>query len=125
MLRSPTPIVAPLVIFPLFFVTRYSEDETDVPITWEKFKALLCQSLDKFKAFVDTIWSTIRKNSEHQLEKVMDWAAHLEQLQTVFQEFDADVLILEPVWIRLFCNSLRPSMRAQAKQNSHWKDIWE
>ena len=38
-------------------------DKTDVPITWEKFKAFLRQSLGELKAFVDSIWSTIRKES--------------------------------------------------------------
>ena len=45
----------------------------------------------------------------------MDRAAHLEHLQTVFQEFDTDVVILEPVLIRLFCNGLRPSIRTLVK----------
>ena len=46
----------------------------------------------------------------------MDWAAHLKHLQTVLQEFDADAVISEPVLIQLFRDGLRPSIRAQAKQ---------
>ena len=42
----------------------------------------------------------------------MDWAADLEYLQTVFREFDADTVILEPVLIRLFCDGLQPSIYA-------------
>ena len=49
----------------------------------------------------------------------MDWAAHLEHLQIVFQEFDVDAVILEPVLIRLFRNGLSPSIRAQAKQEGY------
>ena len=45
----------------------------------------------------------------------MYWSAYLDHLQTVLQEFDADVVISEPVQIRLFCNGLRLSIRAQAK----------
>ena len=56
------------------------EDQTNIPISWEGFKAFLCQSLSKSEAFVDTIWSTIRKKSQHLLEEVMDWPAHLEHL---------------------------------------------
>ena len=52
----------------------------------------------------------------------MDWAAHLEHLQTVLQEFNADEVILEPVLIRLFCNGLRPCIRAQAEQKGRQKD---
>ena len=40
----------------------------------------------------------------------MDWAAHLEYLQTVFRKFDANVVILEPVLIRLFHNRPPPSI---------------
>ena len=52
----------------------------------------------------------------------MDWATHLKYLQTVRQEFDADVLISEPMLIHLFCNRFRPSIRAQAKQKGCQKD---
>ena len=45
----------------------------------------------------------------------MDYAAHLEYLQTVFWEFDADAVIVEPVLIRLFCNGLWRSLYTQAK----------
>ena len=45
----------------------------------------------------------------------MDWAAHLEHLQTVFRKLDANIVILEPILIRLFRNGLRPSIRAQTK----------
>ena len=101
------------------------EDQTNVPISWEGFKAFLRQSLGESEAFVDTIWSTIRKDSQHQFEEVMDWAAHLEHLQTVLREFDADVVISEPVLIRLFRDGLRPSIRAQAEQKGRRKDTWD
>ena len=55
----------------------------------------------------------------------MDWAAHLEHLQTVLQEFDADAVISEPVLIRLFRNGLRPSIHAQAKQKGRQKNTWD
>ena len=55
----------------------------------------------------------------------MDWAAHLKHLQIVFQEFDADMVISKPFLIRLFCNNLRLSIHAQAKQDGCQKDIWE
>ena len=55
----------------------------------------------------------------------MDWAAHLEHLQTVLREFNADTVILERVLIRLFRDGLRPSIRAQAKQKGCWKDTWD
>ena len=52
----------------------------------------------------------------------MDWPTHLEQLQTVLCKFNADKVILKPVLIRLFSDSIRPSIRAQAKQEDRQKD---
>ena len=98
------------------------EDQTNVPISWEGFKAFFWQGLDKSEAFVNTIRSTNRNNSQHQLEEVIDWAAHLKHLQTNFCKFDADVVILEPVLICLFHHDLRPSICAQAKQKGRRKD---
>ena len=37
--------------------------ETNVPVIWEEFKSFLCQSLGKSRAFVDSIWKTIRRSS--------------------------------------------------------------
>ena len=45
----------------------------------------------------------------------MDWAAHLEHLQTIFYKFDTNAVISKLVLIRLYCNSLPPSICAQAK----------
>ena len=104
---------------------RKIEDQINAPIIWERFKAFFCQSLGESEAFVDTIWSTIRKDSQHQLQTVINWAAHLEYLQTVFWEFDANAVISEPVLIRLFRDGLRPSIRAQAKQEGRRKDIYD
>ena len=55
----------------------------------------------------------------------MDLTAHLEYLQTVMQECDANKVVSEPVLIRLFRNALRPSIRAHAKQKDCQKDIWD
>ena len=55
----------------------------------------------------------------------MDWAAHLEHLQTILCEFDADAVISKPVLIRLFRNGLRPSICAQAKQEGCQKNTWD
>ena len=101
------------------------EDQTNVSISWEGFKTFFCQSLGESKVFVNTIWSTIKKDSQHQLEELIDWAAYLEHLQTVLREFDADAMISEPILIRLFRNGLRPSIRAQAKEKGRQKDTWD
>ena len=46
----------------------------------------------------------------------MDWAAHLEYLQTVFKKFDPAAAPTEKVLIRYFCDGLRPSIRAQTDE---------
>ena len=61
-------------------------------------------------AFVNTIWSTITKDFEHQLKEVMDWAARLKYLQIVLRKFNVNIIILEPILIRLFRNGLRLSI---------------
>ena len=53
-------------------------DKSDVPIILGKFQAFFRRSLGELKAFVDSISSTIWKDSQYQLEEVLDWAAHLE-----------------------------------------------
>ena len=54
----------------------------------------------------------------------MDRAAHLEHLHIVLREFDANVVISEPVLIRLFCDGLRLSIRAQAEKKDCQKKTW-
>ena len=46
--------------------------------------------------------------------KRIDCAAHLKYSKTIFRKFDTNVVILEPVLIRLFCNGLQPFIHAQA-----------
>ena len=73
---------------PLFHWQQYQRklaDKTDVFITWEKFKVFFCCSLGESIAFVDSIWSTIQKDSQYHLEEILDWAAYLEPLQTIFK----------------------------------------
>ena len=55
----------------------------------------------------------------------MDLAIYLEHLQTVFKKFDVNAIILKPVLIRLFCNSLEPSIYFQTNQDGCRKDTWE
>ena len=45
---------------------RKHEVESTVPITWEEFKTFFCQSLGDFRAFVDSYWAKIKKDSQYQ-----------------------------------------------------------
>ena len=41
-------------------------------MSWEEFKAFLRQSLGESDAFVGNVWTKMRSDSQHQLEKVQD-----------------------------------------------------
>ena len=56
---------------------RRHDVDTPVPVTWKEFKAFLRRSLGDSQAFVDAYWEKIKRDFQHQLEKVLDWAAHL------------------------------------------------
>ena len=42
------------------------------PITYSKFKAFLQKDLGSFQAFIDSIWSKFRRDSQYQLEEARD-----------------------------------------------------
>ena len=54
----------------------------------DEFKAFLCQNIEDSQAFVDSYWGKIKKDSQYQLKKVLNWAIHLEYVQAILQEFD-------------------------------------
>lgn len=58
------------------------------PPTWSQFKSFLRKNLGDSRAFVDGIWSKVKRDSQFQLEEVQDWAAHREHLQSILLEFD-------------------------------------
>ena len=99
--------------------------KTNVPLTQEEFKTFLCRSLRESQVFVDSIWRTIRKDYQYQLKEVIDWAAHIEHLQTVLKEFNPVAAPTEEVLICYFCDGLRPSIRAQTNKRVQDLDTWE
>ncbi len=62
----------------------------------------LQKALEDSRAFVDSYWTKIRRDSQYQLEEVLDWVAHLEHLQAVFKEFDPTTAPNEESLIRYF-----------------------
>ena len=99
--------------------------DTPVPVTWNAFKAFLRRSLDDSQAFVDAYWGKIKRDSQHQLEEVLNWAAHLEHLQAVLREFDPAATPNEETMIRYFREGLRPSVQAQLDTRGRNQDSWE
>ena len=43
--------------------------ERATPITWSEFKAFLRKDLGSSQAFIDSIWSKFRRDSQYQLEE--------------------------------------------------------
>lgn len=74
---------------------------------------------------MDSIWSKFRRDSQYQLEEVQDWASHLEHLQSILLEFDADGAPEESDLIRFFQEGFKPSIKAQMEQRGRELDSWE
>ncbi len=95
-------------------------------MTWNKFKALLRKSLGESNAFVGHVWSKLRGDAQYQLEEVQDWAAHLEHLQSILLEFDANNAPGEGQLGRTFYDGLRPSIKlwiANIGEDLPWDDL--
>ncbi len=79
-------------------------------MSWVEFKAFLRRNLGDSRAFVDSTWSKVKRDYQYQQEEVQDWAAHLEHLQSILLEFDAEAASNELHLIRFFCDGLKPSI---------------
>ena len=82
-------------------------------MTWPEFKGFLRKNFGDSRAFVDSIWSKTKRDSQYQNEIVQDWAAYLEYLQSILSEFDADGAPKKDTMIRYFREGLKPSIRAE------------
>ncbi len=67
----------------------------------------------------------MRSDSQLQLEGVQDLAAHLEHLQSILLEFDADCAPLEGQLRRTFYYGLRPSMKLWFDEISPQQLPWD
>ena len=83
------------------------------------------QSLGDFQVFVDTYWGKIKRDSQYQLEEVLDWAAHQKHLQVVLQEFDSAATPNKEIMIRYFWEGLKHFVRAQLDARGKDLDSWE
>ncbi len=96
------------------------------PMTWDEFKVFLRKSLGEFNAFVGHVWSKLRGDVQYQSEEVQDWAAHLEHLQSILLEFDANNALRKGQLGRTFYNHLRPSIKlwiADIGKDMPWDDL--
>ncbi len=67
----------------------------------------------------------MRSDSQHQLKEVQDWAAHLEHLQSILLEFDADCAPLEGQLSRTFYDGLKPSIKLWIDEVSRQLLPWD
>ncbi len=80
-------------------------------MTWDEFKAFLRKSLGESNAFVGHVWSKLRGDAQHQLEEVQDSVVHLEHLQFILLEFDANNAPQKGQLGQTFYDGLRPSIK--------------
>ncbi len=95
-------------------------------MTWDKFKTFLRKNLGESNAFVGHVWSKLRGDAQHKSEKVQDWAAHLEYLQSILLEFDANNAPQEGQLGHTFYDGLRPSIKlwiAGIGEDIPWNDL--
>ena len=104
---------------------QYRKQLGRVSVPWEEFKTFFRKNLGDSRSFVDTIWSNIKRDSQYQLEEVQDWASHLEHLQSILVEFDADGALVKSNLIRFFREGLKPSIKAQIEPRSQEYDSWD
>lgn len=94
-------------------------------IAWVEFKIILRKNLGDFKAFVNIIWSKVKRDPQYQLEEVQDWASYLEHFQFILPEFNANGVLAESFMIQFFWEKLKLLVRAQIKQRDWESDSWK
>ncbi len=97
-----------------------------VSMTWDKLKAFLRKSLGESNASVGHVWGKLRRDAQHQLEEVQDWAAHLEHFQSILFEFDANNVPQEGQLGRTFYDGLNPSIKLwidDIGEDMPWDDL--
>ena len=80
---------------------------------WAKFKDFLRKNLGDDWAFANSIYSKFRRDSQYQAESVLDWATHLEHLQSILLEYDPVGAPTKPTKLRYFRKSLKPFVLAE------------
>ena len=82
-------------------------------MTWAEFKDFTRKNLEDDRAFANSICSKFRRDSQYQAKSVLDWTAHLEQLQSILLEYNPVGAPIKPTILRYFWESLKPSILAE------------
>lgn len=91
----------------------------------DRIQEFFRKNLGDSRVFVDNIWSKVKRDSQYQQEEVQDWALHLEYLQSILLEFDADAASNESYLIRFFRDGLKPSIKVWMDQRGRELDSWD
>ena len=67
----------------------------------------------------------MKRDTQYQDELVQEWAAHLEYLQLILLEFDAEWASAKGTMICYFRKGLKPSVRAKMEQRGQKLDSFE
>lgn len=94
-------------------------------IILDEFKAFLQCSLREPQAFLNTIQSKMHHGSYYQLEEIMEWIAHLVDLQSILMKFNPFAVPNQKALIRYFWNRLTVSIRDQLDGRSRQLDNQE
>ena len=87
-------------------------------MTWPEFKEFFQENLGNSKAFVDSVWKKVKRNSQYQNKLVQDWAAHLKYFQSILIEFDSEWAPEKGIMIWYFREGLRSLVRVEIEQCS-------
>lgn len=78
-----------------------------VSITKNKFKAFLKKYLRKSNMFIGYIWTKLKRNAQHQSEKIPDWAIHLKYFKSILLESDTNNTLQKGQLGQIFYNGLK------------------
>lgn len=73
--------------------------------------AFLRKNFRKSIAFIDHIWSKIKKDSHYQQKKIQDWVFYLKHLQPILMKFNAKYIPTEDLFGQYFFKTFRPLIK--------------
>ena len=113
-------------IFPFpFDMQRMWRSQRVTSMTWPEFKNFLRKSLGDSRAFVGGVWGKVKRESQYQLESMLDRASHLKYPQYILLESDAGGVPEKESMVRFFREGLKPSIWAEMEQRGGELDSWD
>ena len=98
-------------------------------MTWPEFQKFLWKNLGDSKAFVDSVWKKVKRNSQYQDKLIQDWAAQLEYFQSILIEFNSEWAPEEGTMIWYFweglCLSIKVEMEQHGRELNSFKELIE